>query len=214
MQGILDLVGIDGVVGGAGVCQEGPVHGQEQARDALGALEQGGESELTEPLALLGREVMIEEGRDRGSIGTITLSINCLIPKPATPFQWAEQIRPKEYKRRLRWLRRKLAQVPNVEIEAMRLNGQRFLTKQLKGEELGSETSINKLTRAELEVEFGELAMEILGSRGPLMQCDDAPEGGKWASFALGWPEVVIGGGTPNIQKNIIGERILGLPKD
>ncbi len=110
-------------------------------------------------------------------------------------------------------IRRRLARA-DVKIEAMRLNGQRFLTKQLKGEELGSETSINKLTRAELEVEFGELAMEILGSRGPLMECDDAPEGSKWARFALGWPEVVIGGGTPNIQKNIIGERILGLPKD
>ena len=39
----------------------GPAHGVAQA---LGALEQGGESELTEPLALLGREVMIEEGRE------------------------------------------------------------------------------------------------------------------------------------------------------
>jgi len=110
-------------------------------------------------------------------------------------------------------IRRRLARA-DVKIEAMRLNGQRFLTKQLKGEELGSETSINKLTRAELEVELGELGMEILGSRAPLMNCEDAPEGGKWAQFALNWPEVVIGGGTPNIQKNIIAERILGLPKD
>ena len=65
------------------------------------------------------RTVMIEEGRERGSIGTITLSINCLIPKPATPFQWAEQIRPGQYKRKLKWLRKKLARVPNVRIEAM-----------------------------------------------------------------------------------------------
>ncbi len=65
------------------------------------------------------RAVMIEEGRERGTIGTITLSVNCLIPKPATPFQWAEQIRPAEYRRRLKWLRRKLTKVPNVQIEAM-----------------------------------------------------------------------------------------------
>jgi radical SAM superfamily enzyme YgiQ (UPF0313 family) len=65
------------------------------------------------------RRVMIEEGRARGSIGTITLSVNCLIPKPATPFQWAEQIRPAEYRRKLKWLRRRLGKVPNVEIEAM-----------------------------------------------------------------------------------------------
>ena len=97
----------------------------------------------------------------------------------------------------------------------MRLNGLRFLTKQLRGEKLGSETSINKLHRADLEVELGELALEIQGSRGPLARGTDlVPDGGKWQHFALSWPEVVIGGGTPNIQKNIIAERILGLPKD
>jgi len=43
---------------------------------------------------------------------------------------------------------------------------------------------------------------------------DEAVDGGKWQRTALSWPETVIGGGTPNIQKNIIAERILGLPKD
>jgi hypothetical protein len=42
----------------------------------------------------------------------------------------------------------------------------------------------------------------------------EAPDGGRWQRFALSWAEVVIGGGTPNIQRNIIAERILGLPKD
>ena len=103
----------------------------------------------------------------------------------------------------------------DARIEAMRLNGMRFLTRQLKGEPLGSETSINKLLRAELEVELGELALAIEGSLGVLAQGDPAvPENGHWQRFALSWPEVVIGGGTPNIQKNIIAERVLGLPKD
>ncbi len=111
-------------------------------------------------------------------------------------------------------IRRRLAEA-DARIEAMRLNGFRFLTKQLRGEKLGSETSINKLQRADLEVELGELALEIQGSRGPLARGTDlVPDGGKWQHFALSWPEVVIGGGTPNIQKNIIAERILGLPKD
>ena len=97
----------------------------------------------------------------------------------------------------------------------MRLNGLRALTKQLRGEPLGSETSVNKLHRANLEVELGELALEIEGSRGALAAGSDVvPDGGHWQRFALNWPEVVIGGGTPNIQKNIIAERILGLPKD
>jgi acyl-CoA dehydrogenase len=99
-------------------------------------------------------------------------------------------------------------------IEAMRLNGMRFLTKQLKGDPLGSETSINKLHRAELEIEFGEIALELLGSVSQYASGDEAIDGGRWPRAALNWPEVVIGGGTPNIQKNIIAERILGLPKD
>ncbi|MCH6554661.1 MAG: hypothetical protein IH793_10955, partial [Acidobacteria bacterium] len=102
-----------------------------------------------------------------------------------------------------------------TKIEAMRLNGMRFLTKQLNGEKLSSETSINKLHRALLEIEIGEIALEIQGSAAPLWQgAEPAAEDGHWQKFALSWPEVVIGGGTPNIQKNIIAERILGLPKD
>jgi alkylation response protein AidB-like acyl-CoA dehydrogenase len=111
-------------------------------------------------------------------------------------------------------IRRRIAEA-ETKIEAMRLNGMRFLTKQLRGEPLGSETSINKLHRADLEVGLGELSLEILGSSGTLMSGEEpAVDGGAWAKFSLNWPEVVIGGGTPNIQKNIIAERLLGLPKD
>jgi alkylation response protein AidB-like acyl-CoA dehydrogenase len=112
------------------------------------------------------------------------------------------------------FIRRRIA-VAETRIEAMRLNGMRFLTRQLRGEKLGAETSINKLHRAALEIELGELALEIQGSAAPLARgAEDVADGGRWQSFALSWPEVVIGGGTPNIQKNIIAERILGLPKD
>jgi alkylation response protein AidB-like acyl-CoA dehydrogenase len=111
-------------------------------------------------------------------------------------------------------IRRRIASA-DLRIEAMRLSGMRFLTKQLRGEPLGSETSINKLLRAELEIELGELAVEIQGSRGTLMKGEGlVPDEGRWQRLALSWPEVVIGGGTPNIQRNIIAERVLGLPKD
>jgi alkylation response protein AidB-like acyl-CoA dehydrogenase len=107
-------------------------------------------------------------------------------------------------------IRRRIARF-EAKIEGMRFNGMRALTKQLRGEPPGAETSINKLLRAELEVAFGELALEMQGSAGHLAREVD---GGRWQTFALSWPEVVIGGGTPNIQKNIIAERVLGLPKD
>ena len=107
-------------------------------------------------------------------------------------------------------IRRRIARY-EAKIEGMRFNGMRVLTKQLRGEPLGAETSINKLLRAELEVAFGEIALEMQGSAGHL---EKEIDGGRWQRFALSWPEVVIGGGTPNIQKNIIAERVLGLPKD
>jgi alkylation response protein AidB-like acyl-CoA dehydrogenase len=101
--------------------------------------------------------------------------------------------------------RRQLAAF-QARISAMRLNGLRYLTKQLRGEPAGTETSVNKLLRGQLEHEMWNLAMGLLGSGGQGT--------GRWQTGALGYHGTVIGGGTPNIQRNIIGERILGLPKD
>ncbi len=102
-------------------------------------------------------------------------------------------------------LRRKLARY-DCRITAMRLNGMRYLTHQLKGERPGSETSINKWLRGPLEIEMSDTALGLLGS--------EAVETGKWQRESLDFHGTVIGGGTPNIQRNIIAERILGLPKD
>ncbi|MDZ7684882.1 MAG: acyl-CoA dehydrogenase family protein [Gammaproteobacteria bacterium] len=111
-------------------------------------------------------------------------------------------------------VRRELARF-EARIEAMRLNGLRYLTKQINGEPLSSETSVNKLHRANLEVQMSDFAVDVLGQAGVQMKGQEyAVDDGRWATDALDRPNTVIGGGTPNIQKNIIGERILGLPKD
>ncbi|MFK7896306.1 MAG: acyl-CoA dehydrogenase family protein [Myxococcota bacterium] len=102
-------------------------------------------------------------------------------------------------------VRRRLADM-EIRIEAMRLTGLRHLTDQLNGKPSGSETAINKLQRGILEFEMSELTLELLGSA--------AAEQGPLQHEALSWHGTVIGGGSPNIQRNIIGERILGLPKD
>lgn len=102
-------------------------------------------------------------------------------------------------------VRRRLAEM-EIRVEAMRLTGLRHLTEQLRGKPSGSETAINKLQRGILEFEMSELTLELLGSA-----CQDQ---GPLQHEALAWHGTVIGGGSPNIQRNIIGERILGLPKD
>ncbi|MAV26418.1 MAG: acyl-CoA dehydrogenase [Gammaproteobacteria bacterium] len=148
---------------------------------------------------------------ERSSIGEVT----SMYSKLAT---LKELIKTTEYNGKSasenRDVRRTVARF-EAKIEAMRLNGLRYLTRQIKGEPLSSETSVNKLHRASLEVEMGDFALEVLGPAGlQLRHQEGSVDNGKWASDALDWPSVVIGGGTPNIQKNIVGERILGLPKD
>ena len=111
-------------------------------------------------------------------------------------------------------IRQRLAAMETT-IQAMRLNGLRFLTKQLRGEPVGAETSINKLLRAELEVEIGRLALDVQGPYAGLVKGSaGAIDGGKWQRHTLSWPTTVIGGGTPNVQRNVIAERILGQPHD
>ena len=111
-------------------------------------------------------------------------------------------------------VRRQLARF-ETKIAAMKYNGLRYLTKQIKGEPLSSETSVNKLHRASLEIEMDDFAVALSGEAGlQLKGGENAVGGGSWSKSALNWPNVVIGGGTPNIQRNIIAERILGLPKD
>ena len=111
-------------------------------------------------------------------------------------------------------VRRQIAEF-EVKIAAMKYNGLRYLTKQIKGEPLSSETSVNKLHRAALEIEMDDFAVALTGQAGlQLRGSSTAVDAGSWSRGALSWPNVVIGGGTPNIQRNIIAERILGLPKD
>ncbi len=102
-------------------------------------------------------------------------------------------------------VRRELGRYESM-ISAMRLNGLRNLTKQLQGSPPSTETSVNKFLRGQLEIPMADFSMSLLGTA--------AQETGPWQTNSLTFHGVVIGGGSPNIQRNIIAERILGLPKD
>jgi alkylation response protein AidB-like acyl-CoA dehydrogenase len=98
---------------------------------------------------------------------------------------------------------------------AMKHHGMRMLTCTLKGESPGVAGLIVKLQNCQLSFDMASLALDVMGELGALN--DHAKyerEKGYWQAhsfFALG---LIIGGGTAQIQKNIIAERGLGLPRE
>ncbi len=102
-----------------------------------------------------------------------------------------------------------------IDVELVRLNGMRNLAKVLAGKEPGPEGSMSKLFGQHVEQNLHELALDLGGEFAILDQgAVDAPNRGKWA---LGWLRTrasTIGGGTSEIQRNVLAERILGQPRD
>lgn len=111
-------------------------------------------------------------------------------------------------------VRQRLAQF-YIEVEIMKYNGYRSLTRQLRGEVPGPEGSIGKLYWSQLNQRIQEVAMEIQGPYHQLIQGSDyAIDDGKWQFSFLRSRADTIERGTSEVLKNIIGERVLGLPKD
>jgi alkylation response protein AidB-like acyl-CoA dehydrogenase len=110
-------------------------------------------------------------------------------------------------------MRQKLAQLW-IDTEALRFTGARAITKLLRGEIPGPEASTGKMGWVETHQRLQELAMEIEGPYSQLTRGSEwALDGGLWQYSFLRSRANSIEGGTTEIQKNIIGERVLGLPK-
>ncbi len=79
------------------------------------------DEDLAEMILLVERikDRMLEAGRRFGRAGKIIPSLNGFVPKPNTPFQWEPICEEKELKRRLKWVCKNLARIPNVEVRAM-----------------------------------------------------------------------------------------------
>jgi alkylation response protein AidB-like acyl-CoA dehydrogenase len=113
-----------------------------------------------------------------------------------------------------------------VEIEVLRYAGYRILSKLEQGQRPGPESSIDKLYYSELDKRHQELVQEILGPYGQVEQgladelalsADGATVRGQDSSWAYNflWSRAgTIYAGSSEIQKNIIGERVLKLPRE
>jgi alkylation response protein AidB-like acyl-CoA dehydrogenase len=101
-----------------------------------------------------------------------------------------------------------------TEAAAIRYTGFRQLTRQLKGLPPGPEGSLIKLSASELGLKIAAFAMELLGPFAQLERADSlAIDHGIWARRMLEARGPMIYSGTNEIQRNILGERVLGLPK-
>jgi alkylation response protein AidB-like acyl-CoA dehydrogenase len=110
-------------------------------------------------------------------------------------------------------MRQRLADLM-IRVEAMKYHAYRQLTDGIKKRPLGIGASVNKLVSTELNHDVTAMALEIMGSYGFLARTSrHVINRGVWPiefMFTLG---LIIGGGTSQIQKNIISERGLGMPR-
>jgi alkylation response protein AidB-like acyl-CoA dehydrogenase len=110
--------------------------------------------------------------------------------------------------------RQRLAQL-HIEAEILRLIRLRTVTAAVKGRQPGPEASVRKALADEHGQRIMGLAKDLAGAKG--MLAGTGPFGSSDATWSYGYlfsPALTIGGGTSEVQRNIIAERALGLPHD
>jgi alkylation response protein AidB-like acyl-CoA dehydrogenase len=100
-------------------------------------------------------------------------------------------------------LRQRLARI-YLEGELLKLVSERAISAAIHGREMGPESSIAKLLWSEAEQHLGEVAGDVLGP--------DA-NAGHWGRDRVYMRALTIAGGTTQVNKNILAQRILGLPR-
>ena len=99
-----------------------------------------------------------------------------------------------------------------IHIEVARYNNERALAAIRSGSLPGPELSVARISLTENMRRIADLAAAILGLR----LVADSGEWGTyaWSRYVLGVPGMRVAGGTDEIMRNILGDRVLGLPKD
>ncbi len=110
-------------------------------------------------------------------------------------------------------VRQRLAQHA-IEVEITRLNNWRTLTRMQRSEPLGPESSFVKLFWSEMSQRMHDTLMDVLGSTGLCWQPGPhAVAGGRLARSFLYYRAASLFAGSSEIQRNILAERVLGLPR-
>jgi alkylation response protein AidB-like acyl-CoA dehydrogenase len=110
-------------------------------------------------------------------------------------------------------LRQRLAQA-YVEVRLFQLHNLRSISRLAKGLDPGPEGSALKLYWSEMSKRLHDTAMAVLGDAAPLWRdADGNPGGGEWQRSWLYYQASSVWAGTNEIQRTILGERVLGLPR-
>lgn len=99
-------------------------------------------------------------------------------------------------------------------VQVMRFSGLRTLAQVAEGRPPGPEASVAKLMWSEYHKKLGEVAIGIVGADGLIRPDGDGYPTTSWQNVFLSSRAGTIYSGTSEIQRNIIGERALGLPKE
>jgi alkylation response protein AidB-like acyl-CoA dehydrogenase len=101
-----------------------------------------------------------------------------------------------------------------VELRVLRLHNWRTLSRLTRGVEPGAESSVTKLAWTEMTQALSTRALDVVGAGSPLWWgATDNPGGGHWQRQWLWSKAASIAGGTSEVQRTIIGERLLGMPR-
>ena len=99
-----------------------------------------------------------------------------------------------------------------IRFEVLKYLGYRVQTAISQGRMPGPESSVLKLAYSRHVARTGDLALALEGASGMLLE--GAPHHGFWQQQFLNQWGIRIGGGTDEVQRNVIGERVLGLPRE
>ncbi|MBB1091696.1 acyl-CoA dehydrogenase family protein [Rhodopseudomonas palustris] len=101
-----------------------------------------------------------------------------------------------------------------VKASGLKYTSYRSISALSKGDRPGPENSIGKLVAGPMLQDIAAFAMELEGAAGVFSDPAEAEAGGSFQAMLLGAPAMRIAGGTDEILRNIIAERVLGLPGD